>query len=193
MKKLLILISTILIALLLITGCGLSGEFTDINLDVPTITVNSTSIVEGKLLTASAAGKKSNDPIGKNKSPAVNWESVKDANYYAVIMFDESTNWLHFFVTDITTTEIEEGKYTNTKNYIGAYPPKSSGVHTYRIEVFAIKKEPNAPIGQIDSRESYSGIVNHLNQVGDNSDNILARGYIKGTYQNGDNTEEATE
>ncbi len=192
MKKSLILTITMLIGLLLIAGCGLNGEFTDASLDVPTIKVNSTSIVEGKLLTTTGADKKSNNPLGENHSPAVSWESVEGANYYAVIMFDESANWQHFFVTDITTTKIEEGKYTDTETYIGPYPPKSSGVHAYRIEVFAIKKQPTSPIGEIDSTQSYRGIVNHLNQVGGNSDNIIARGYITGTYQNGANKEEET-
>ena len=170
----------------------MSGEFTDVKLNVPNIKVTSTSIVEGKLLTITSANKKSNIQPGENKSPEVSWEMVEDANYYAVIMFDESANWLHFFETDITTTKIEEGKYTDVKTYIGPYPPKSSGVHTYRIEVFAIKEQPTDPIGKIDSKESYNSIVNHLNQVGGNSDNILARGYITGTYENGTSKKEDT-
>ncbi|MBN2862218.1 MAG: hypothetical protein JXN62_03585, partial [Bacteroidales bacterium] len=60
------------------------------------------------------------------------------------------------------------------------------GVHTYRIEVFAIKEQPTDSIAKINTRKSYINIVNHLNQVGGNSDNIIARGYITGTYQNGD-------
>jgi len=191
-KKLLVLPIIILTSLFLITGCELSGEFTDAKLNVPNIKVTSTSIVEGKLLTITSANKKSNIRRGENKSPEASWESIEDANYYAVIMFDESANWLHFFETDITTTKIDEGKYMDAKKYIGPYPPKSSGEHTYRIEVFAIKKQPKDPIGEIDSRESYSSIVNHLNQVGGNSDNIIARGYIKGTYENGIKTEEDT-
>jgi phosphatidylethanolamine-binding protein (PEBP) family uncharacterized protein len=192
MKKLLVLTTIILTNLLLTTGCGLSGEFSDTTLNVPEITVTSKSIVEGELLTTTAANKKSNNPSGENKSPQVSWELVEDANYYAVIMFDESANWLHFFETDITTTKIEEGRYTDEKTYIGPYPPKSSGVHTYRIEVFAIKNQPTDPIGKVDSKESYKSIVNHLNQVGGNSDNILARGYITGTYENGTSKQEDT-
>lgn len=192
MKKILLLTITALSLVLIFTGCGIGRTFTDASLNVPIITVTSSSIVDGKLLTATAAAKNSNDPLGENQSPALSWESIDDANYYAVIMFDESANWLHFFVTDIKTTEIEQSKYTDTKTYIGPYPPKSSGVHTYRIEVFAIKQQPNYPIGKLDTSDSYSYIVNHLNQVGGHSDNILARGYITGTYQNGANTVEET-
>jgi len=192
MKKILIQTVTMITFSLLITGCGLRSEFKDARLDVPTIKVRSTSIVEGNLLTATAADKKSNNPLGENKSPAVSWESVEDANYYAVIMFDESANWLHFFETEITDTEIEEGEYSDLEVYIGPYPSQSSGVHTYRIEVFAIKEQPNYTISEVDSRESYNFIVNHLNQVGGNYDNILARGYVLGTYKCGDKTEEDT-
>ena len=174
-------------SVLLLTGCGVNGPFTDTNLKVPTLTITSSSIVKGKLLTVTAADKKPNAPLGENQSPALSWESVEGANYYAVIMFDETANWLHFLVTDITDTQIEQGKYSGAKVYIGPYPPKSTGVHTYRVEVFAIKEKPNNAIGEVDSKGSYSGIVNNLNQVGGHSDNILARGYITGTYQNGAN------
>ncbi len=140
MKKLLLIAVTMLSAIMLFSGCGNGGTFSDVSLDVPTITVTSPSIVGGKLLTAVAADKKPNSPLGENQSPALSWESVEDANYYAIIMFDESANWLHFFKTDITTTSIEQGKYTDSEVYVGPYPPKSSGLHNYRIEVFAIKE-----------------------------------------------------
>jgi len=137
MKKILSL-TTLLISILLISGCSLV-EFKDADLDVPTISVSSSSIVDEKFSSTIAADKKSNDPIGENHSPALSWEAVKDANYYAVIMFDETANWLHLFVTDIIDTQLSEGTYTDTNTYIGPYPSKSSGEHTYRIEVFAIK------------------------------------------------------
>lgn len=192
MKRIFNQLTTILIILILISGCGY-GEFKDAELDVPTIEVTSSSVVDGKLVKPVAADKQSNDPRGKNHSPAISWEQVEGANYYAIIMFDESANWLHLFITDITDTEIKEGEYTDLKTYVGPYPPKSSGEHTYRIEVFAIKKQPNYPIGKLDSRESYSSLVNHLNEVGGKLDNILARGYVKGSYENGTKGSEKTQ
>jgi len=191
MKKLFSLGAMLLSSILLFTGCG-GSTFSDAVLDVPTIAVTSTSIVKEKLLTAVAADSGRNKPRGENQSPALSWETVEGANYYAVCMLDESANWLHFLVTDITATELEQGTYTEAKTYVGPYPPKGSGAHTYRIEVFAIKKQPNYPLDQIDKKISYSGLVNHLNQVGDHSDNILARGYVTGTYENGDNNMEDT-
>lgn len=189
MKKLLILAAIIITGILLITGCASSsGQSAETKPEILPITVSSTSIIDGKLLTVTAANKNPNNPLGENLSPAVSWEPVEGANFYAVIMFDESADWLHFLVTDITTTGIEEGAYTDTKTYIGPYPPKGSGVHDYRIEVFAIKEQPNSSIGKLDSMESYRDIVNKLNRADGNSSNILARGYITGTFKHGDNT-----
>lgn len=191
MKKLLTIgiVATMLLSVL--TGCS-GGKFTEATLNVPSITVTSTSVTdEGKLLTATAAAER-NDPQGENQSPAVSWEAVEGANYYAVMLFDVDANWLHLFVTDITDTELSQGAYTDTGIYVGPYPPKSAGTHTYRIAVFAIKEQPNDTIGKLNSKESYAGLVNHLNQVGNNSDNILAYGYVEGTYTHGDQTDEVT-
>ena len=187
LKKSLILIITVLSLALLVTGCA-GQSFTDAELGVPEISVTSDSIVQGRLVTDVAADRSPNVPLGGNQSPHVSWEPVDGADYYAVIMFDESAGWLHFLVTDITVTEIEQGRYTDTTTYVGPYPPKSSGEHNYRIEVFAIREQPTDSIAKINSRSSYAGIVNHLNQVGGNSDNIIARGHITGTYQYGDDT-----
>ena len=192
MKKTFILGVMLLSSMLFFTGCGSSGTFTDAELGAPTITVTSTSIVEGKLVTAVAADSERNNPRGENQSPALSWEAVDGANYYAVCMFDESANWLHFLATDIAITDLEQGAYTDVNTYVGPYPPKGSGAHIYRIEVFAIKKQPNSPIAQIDKKIAYSDLVNHLNQVGENSDNIIARGYVTGTYENGDNNMDDT-
>lgn len=174
--------------LAVLTGCE-GGKFTEPMLDVPSIKVDSTSVTnEGKLLTLTAAAER-NNPQGENQSPAVSWKAVEGANYYAVMMFDVDANWLHFFVTDITDTELPQGAYTDTHTYIGAYPPKSSGTHTYRIAVFAIKEQPNDTIGKLDGQNSYAGLVTHLNQVGNKSDNIIAYGYVEGTYTYGDQTD----
>lgn len=83
----------------------------------------STSVTDdGKLLTATAAAERNNPP-GENQSPAVSWETVEGANYYAVMLFDTDANWLHFFVTNITATELTQGQYTATNTYIGPYHP----------------------------------------------------------------------
>lgn len=171
------------------TGCN--KKFADADLDVKQIQVSSTSITkEGKLLTATAANKKTNNPPGLNASPQVSWEEVEGADYYVVCMFDEDANWLHWFKDDINSdiTSLEQGEVTEHTYYVGPYPPKSAGRHQYRIEVFAIKQRPNGVIGKLNKTNSYKAIVEHLNQVGNNSDNIIARGYVTGSYQYGDDT-----
>lgn len=177
--------SIMFIAIISLVGCAVYGEFKDAELDVPTIVVESDSIKDGNLITAISASKAPNNPIGENQSPQLSWESVSGANYYAICMFDETANWLHFFVTDIKETSIRQGQFTAEDTYIGPYPPKSDSAHKYRIEVFAIKEMPKSFIGNFDGKNSYEEIINHLNQVGGNSDNILARGYISGTYKHG--------
>lgn len=191
MKKLLTIGIVAAMLLSVLVGCS-SGKFTEATIDVPSIKVTSTSVTDdGKLLTATAAAER-NDPPGENQSPAISWEAVESANYYAVMLFDVDANWLHLFVTNITDTELPQGAYTDMSTYVGPYPPKSAGTHTYRLAVFAIKEQPNDTIGKLNSKQSYAGLVNHLNQVGNNSDNILAYGYVEGTYTYGDQTNEVT-
>ena len=186
MRKSMMLCIVLVVLLSVLAGCG--GKFSDVTLDVPSIDVTSTSVTDdGKFLTVTAATKR-NNPQGENQSPAVSWNPVEGANYYAVMMFDKDANWLHFFVTDITSTELMQGEYSDTNTYIGPYPPKSVGTHTYRIAVFAIKEQPHSTIGKLDRWQSYAGLVNHLNQVGNESSNILAHGYVEGTYTYGDKT-----
>lgn len=173
---------------IMLAGCGGDKTFTDAQLDVPSIAVTSSSInEEGKLLTVTAAAER-NKPAGENQSPAVSWEAVEGASYYTVVMFDEDANWLHFWVDGIQDTKLEQGAYTDKEVYVGPYPPKIAGTHNYRIEVFAVKEIPNGGIGRMNAKNSYRGLVNHLNQVGGNSDNIIARGYITGSYTRGDDT-----
>lgn len=163
----------------------------DVQLDVPEITVTSSSIDQDeKLLTETAADRSPNEPLGNNKSPQLSWDAVDGASCYAVCMFDTDANWLHWFVTDIQRTSLEEGEYTAKEQYIGPYPPKTAGRHHYKIEVFALKKEPDKLSAKMNTFNKYQTIVDSLNVEGKMSDNILARGSIVGTYANGDNTTE---
>lgn len=183
MKAIVVFLSTILIAFST-AGCTHS-QFEDTTLDVPQIIVSSDSIDEtGKLLDEAAADKKPNNPLGSNQSPQLTWNAVDGASYYAVCMFDEDANWLHWFVLDLEKTELQQGEYTSHSDYIGPYPPKNSGQHNYRIEVFALKQETDNVILKLDARQSYSDIVRYLNCSGNNENNILARGYIMGSYKN---------
>lgn len=166
--------------LFLLSSCSRS-EFSDLSLDVPNIDVTSASIdVNGRLDTATTADKKQNDPRGSNQSPQTSWASVEGAACYAVVMFDESANWLHWIQTNITDQSLEQGAYTLTSDYVGPYPPKGSGDHRYRIEVFALEQAPTVSVGKLDKSNSYADVVRTLDENG----GILARGYVVGSYSN---------
>lgn len=174
--------------LMLITSCS-GRKFEDLSLDVPEIIVSSGSIDEtGRLLTEVAADKSPNNPLGGNQSPGLTWETVEGAAYYAVCMFDEDANWLHWLILDIEKTELEQGEYTSHSDYVGPYPPQNAGQHHYRIEVFALKQTTDNLVLKLDATQSYCDIVKYLNRSGNGESNILARGYIVGTYANGDVT-----
>jgi len=187
MKRVISILSVFSV-LLLITACS-GGEFEDLSLDVPEITLSSDSIDEtGRLLTEVAADKNYNNPLGGNQSPGLTWDAVEGAAYYAVCMFDEDANWLHWLVLDIEKTELKQGEYTSHSDYVGPYPPQNAGQHHYRIEVFALKQATDNLVLKLDAKHSYSDIVKYLNRSGNGESNILARGHIIGTYKNGDVT-----
>lgn len=161
----------------------------DLNLNVPGIKITSSSIdKDGKLMTECAADQSPNQPLGKNKSPQLSWNEVEGASLYAVCMFDEDANWLHWMVSDVAAASLKAGKYTAKDQYIGPYPPKFAGRHRYRIDVFALRKEPDKIAGKMDTINRYQTIVSGLNTENKKPDNILAMGTIVGTYANGDNT-----
>lgn len=159
-------------------------------LNVPAISVTSVSVNrDGKLMTAAAADRTPNSPLGGNRSPQLSWEAVDGASCYAVCMFDTDANWLHWFVTDVRKTSLGEGEYTAKEQYVGPYPPRTAGRHHYKMEVFALKKAPDKPSAKMDAVNTYSEIVDSLNVENNTPDNILARGSLVGTYANGDDTE----
>ncbi|MDR1099435.1 MAG: hypothetical protein LBL28_03035 [Treponema sp.] len=164
---------------LVLPGCdtGTAGGIT-----VPVFTVTSLSInsTTGKLLTATASAK------GSNQSPQLSWDAVPDAACYAIFMVDESAgHWLHWRAIIANKTNLSQGELSGAE-YIGPYPPSGDDDHNYRIEVFALKQAPEAPIGIFDDENNYANMVNQLNAVG-GGDNIIARGHIIGKYKNGDN------
>jgi phosphatidylethanolamine-binding protein (PEBP) family uncharacterized protein len=179
------IILLVFIIVLGIAGCADNHrQFEDTALDVPTITVTSDSIDEsGKLLIETTADKSPNDPLGSNQSPQLAWDAVDGAAYYAVCMFDEDANWLHWLVLDIEETELSQGAYTSHSEYVGPYPPANSGAHNYRIEVFALEQATDNLSLKLDTQQSYSEIVRYLNRSGNGESNILARGYISGSFE----------
>jgi phosphatidylethanolamine-binding protein (PEBP) family uncharacterized protein len=181
------LIVTLLVLGLFFSGCdtGTSGGggtgTTDDNGTVPTITVTSSSInSNGRLLTTTAfAG-------GSNQSPQLSWNAVSGAACYAIFMVDETAGyWLHWRATNVNKTSLTQGESISGAQYKGPYPPHTYD-HNYRIEVFALKQAPETAIGNFDSENNYTNMVNQLNAVG-GGNNIVGRGHIIGKYKQGDN------
>ena len=169
-----------IIMIFALTACG-GDEFANLTLDVPSIEVKSASIdATGRLDTATAANNKPNDPLGNNYSPQVSWSAVDGATCYAIVMFDESANWLHWIQTGITETLLEQGAYTQESDYVGPYPPTGSGEHQYRIEVFALEQTPVMSVRKLNQSNVYADLVSALDEAG----GIIARGYVVGTYSN---------
>lgn len=156
---------------------------------VGTPQVTSQSITEdGRLITLCAANRSPNKPRGENQSPQLSFAPVEGATCYAIYMFDITANWLHMAVVGVTETELPLGAYTDSKQYIGPYPPKGTGDHRYVIEVFALKSIPDKVAGKMNASNKYDKIVASLDLAGGQEGNILWRGTIECLYRNGDNT-----
>jgi phosphatidylethanolamine-binding protein (PEBP) family uncharacterized protein len=128
----------------------------------------------------------SNQGEMKNETPQLSFGRVDGALCYAIYMLDESAdNWLHWKAEGVTSNSLEHNTSipTGTSEYIGPYPP--SGTHTYTIYVFALKQEPDKDYpgdfnkAGMDAEEIYSVL-----DITDNSSgNVLAYGYLEGTYE----------
>lgn len=116
-----------------------------------------------------------------NLSPELTWEAVDGAGCYAVFMIDVSTNtWLMWYVI-VDTTHFDKGRYTDSSEYVGPYPP---GAHDFIVYVVALKDEPKIssyPLDQVTG--NIDDKLNVLNTAADGSiGNVLAYGSVKATY-----------
>jgi len=116
-----------------------------------------------------------------NLSPELTWEAVDGAGCYAVFMIDVSTNtWLMWYVI-VDTTHFDKGRYTDSSEYVGPYPP---GAHDFIVYVVALKDEPKIspyPLDQVTG--DIDDKLNVLNTATDGSiGNVLAYGSVKATY-----------
>ena len=116
-----------------------------------------------------------------NLSPELTWEAVDGAGCYAVFMIDVSTNtWLMWYVI-VDTTHFDKGRYTDSSEYVGPYPP---GAHDFIVYVVALKDEPKIssyPLDQVTG--DIDDKLNVLNTAADGSiGNVLAYGSVKATY-----------
>lgn len=116
-----------------------------------------------------------------NLSPELTWEEVDGAGCYAVFMIDVSTTtWLLWYVI-VDTTHFDKGRYIDSTEYVGPYPP---GAHDFIVYVVALKDEPKIssyPLDQVTG--DIDDKLNVLNTAADGSiGNVLAYGSVKATY-----------
>ena len=132
------------------------------------------------------------DPIissvddGQNVSPQLSWEPVPEASCYVIYMVDSSAgNWLHWKSKNVTETELAQG-WAPEEEYVGPYPP--GGTHSYDIYVFALKEPVERVQGAFNTSNSifYNNAMK-LDAVEEGaSGNIVAYGYLPGTYTRGE-------
>lgn len=122
-----------------------------------------------------------NTSYGDNMSPAISWKPVDGAECYVIYMVDPSAhNWMHWKSNDVTDTELERG-WASEDEYVGPYPP--SGTHDYDIYVIALKHSVDAIGGTFNSSNAdFKGIVKAIDKP---EGNIMAYGYLSGTYTHG--------
>lgn len=123
---------------------------------------------------------------GSNVSPQLSWEPVEGAEGYVIYMTDiNAGNWMHWKSGFVTETELAQGA-AEKDEYIGPYPP--SGTHEYEIRVFALKKPVEAVRGAFDDTNTLlKSVAKKLDtDVDSNTGNIIACGYISGTYTAGE-------
>ncbi len=180
---------TFVISAVLLAGCMTKGngeEATSKALPVKaTMEVSSESLISGRW-----SDTISNLPDGENLSPQISFSPVPDAESYCIYMLDESAGqWEHWISCHLTETGYAEGEETNTDtySYIGPYPPKGSGEHTYTVYVFALGADPDdgypsrfdAPFIPADEL-----LQKHLDISGGKPGNVLGYGYVSGTFSN---------
>lgn len=122
---------------------------------------------------------------GKNLSPELSWSTVDGAEEYVVYMVDpDGHNWIHWILTGVTKTHLDEGESLPDNQYVGSYPP--SGTHRYIVTVYALAERPDSYPGNFDASNSDPNIIEEgLDQAGGKSGNILAVGSLEGKYTHG--------
>jgi len=125
------------------------GVLTDMNIKMPAsllhVKYGSHDVTPGVVLT----------PTQVQKQPVVNWEADPNA-FYSIVMNDpdapsrdnpKSREWQHWCVVNVPGSNVEAGEVLT--EYVGAGPPKGSGLHRYVLLVF------KQPTGRTQFNENY--------------------------------------
>jgi Raf kinase inhibitor-like YbhB/YbcL family protein len=165
--------------------------------EVPSFTVTSSSVEDGKPFAAAQRSGAFGVPGGQDSSPQLSWSGAPDGTRsYAVTVYDPDaptgSGFWHWSVADLPagTTTLPEGagddtgsglpagayqlrNDAGTSRYIGSAPPAGHGEHRYFITVHALDVE-NIGVGA-DATPAYLGFTM--------TGHILARATIVATAE----------
>ncbi|MGI6737768.1 MAG: YbhB/YbcL family Raf kinase inhibitor-like protein [Anaerovoracaceae bacterium] len=118
---------------------------------------------------------------GRNESPELTWNAVDGAEEYAIIMLDpDAENWMHWRVTGLKDTHLDEGKTPAEGKYRGPNPPK--GTHRYVVTVYALKAPADSVPGNFGGANKDAGKIREAFDTSDGeTGNILCEGTLEGT------------
>lgn len=183
-------ILSVCLALMLACSCMLICSPAALAESETAMTLTSKSANDDHCLLRACAYTKNTSPKGGGKSPQLSWSKVEGAKYYAVYMFDITANWSHWLVKAIPAkkTSLKLGAYKKSNGYIGPYPPKGSGRHTYRIRVFALKDKPDTFKYQNNKPGDMFTVIEKLDTHNKMSGNVIDSVYLDLSYEYGDKT-----
>lgn len=184
MKKLFLLMMA---ALLLMPAAALAQEADDLlspatsplfeNTGIPAFVLTSEDLVDGVWNPVIAKSS------GENVSPQLSWEPVPDAACYVIYMVDTKVmDFVHWMSNNITETDLPQG-WAQVTEYIGPYPPPFE-THPYDVYVLALREPVETLRGTFNAANVFfAKNVMYLNEPAEGiSGNILAYGYLSGTY-----------
>lgn len=176
-------LALVLAALGALSGCGSDRDSGSSALSgrdhMARIKVTSESVKDGKLKTECCYTKAT--PPGRNQSPQVSFDQVKDGAVYAIYMYDrDARNYLHWRVADMTELQIPEGTMTQENMYIGPFPPGGT-THHYEIVVYAMKQSPGIYEGELNQYTDVDKVEKSLDTVDGTTGNVVGMGTLKFT------------
>ena len=125
----------------------------------------------------------SNTLAGEDVSPELSWEPVEGADHYVIYMVDMTAYYfIHWKSDAVTETSLEQG-WASGAQYVGPYPPSGSE-HVYDIYVVALRGDVDRVRGTVNSQNpNFASFIRGLDtDVDGNSGNIIAYGYLSGTF-----------
>lgn len=133
------------------------------------------SVLQVKYQDHNVGGGNELTPTQVKSPPKVSWNG-EQGQFYTLCMTDpdapsrsnpKQREWHHWLVVNIPGEAIEKGEVLT--QYVGAGPPKGSGLHRYVLVVY---KQPNG-------KQSFSGVKKFTNRTGTGRGKFSIRTFAK--------------